>query len=191
MKEKIYHLIEQKKQILDRILSEGYFDTAAQVSSAIADCILAGNKIILAGNGGSAADAQHFAAEIVGRFMLERKALPALSLCVDPSVMTSIGNDYGYDAVFKRQLSGLGNAGDVFVAISTSGNSRNLIQAVETAGNMNIKTIGLLGNSGGILKELCDYALVVPSDETPRIQEIHTFSVHVLCEYIEKKFCAK
>ena len=191
MKNELEQLITRKKNLLDLLGQTGYLDTLEHAAQAMLDCIDAGNKIILAGNGGSAADAQHFAAEIVGRFMLERKALPALSLCVDPSVMTSIGNDYGYDAVFKRQLSGLGNAGDVFVAISTSGNSRNLIQAVETAGNMNIKTIGLLGNSCGILKELCDYALVVPSDETPRIQEIHTFSVHVLCEYIEKKFCAK
>ena len=191
MKEKIYHLIEQKKQILDRMLSEGYFDTAAQVSSAIADCILAGNKIILAGNGGSAADAQHFAGEFVGRVLMERRALPAVSLCTDPSVMTCIGNDYGFDAVFERQLSGIGKKGDLFIAISTSGNSANLCRAAEQAGRMGIQTIGLLGKDGGRLAGMCDYALVVPAEETPRIQEMHTFTVHLLCGEAETEAASR
>lgn len=187
MRKELEQIINEKKQLLDMLGETGYLDTIEQVTQVMVDCLYAGNKIILAGNGGSAADAQHFAGEIVGRFLMDRKALPAISLCVDPSVMTCIGNDYGYEAVFERQLSGLGNAGDVIVAISTSGNSENLIQAVETAKQMGIHTVGLLGKTGGKLKELCDYALVVPSNETPRIQEIHTFSVHLLCEYIEKR----
>lgn len=186
MKKEIEQVIDHKKDLLDLLGQTGYLDVLEQVTQVMVECLCAGNKIILAGNGGSAADAQHFAGEIVGRFLMERKALPAVSLCVDPSVMTCIGNDYGFDFVFERQLSGLGKAGDLFVAISTSGNSVNLIQAVETARKMNMKTIGILGKTGGKLKELCDYALVVPSNETPRIQEIHTFSVHMLCEYIEK-----
>lgn len=185
--ENIKQTIIEKKKILDDIQENGYLDVVEKVANAMTDCAKAGNKIILAGNGGSAADAQHFAGEIVGRFMMERKALAAISLCVDPSVMTCIGNDYGYDAVFERQLEGLGKAGDVFVAISTSGNSENLIRAVLLAKKMKIKTVGFLGKNGGKLKELCDYALVVPSDSTPRIQEIHTFTVHILCEYVEKK----
>lgn len=187
MRKELEQIINEKKQLLDMLGETGYLDTIEQVTQVMVDCLYAGNKIILAGNGGSAADAQHFAGEIVGRFLMDRKALPAISLCVDPSVMTCIGNDYGYEAVFERQLSGLGNAGDVLVAISTSGNSENLIRAVETAKQKGIQTVGLLGKTGGKLKELCDYALVVPSNETPRIQEIHTFSVHLLCEYIEKR----
>ncbi|MDE7313196.1 MAG: SIS domain-containing protein [Eubacterium sp.] len=181
MNEKIYQIIEQKKQILDRMLSGGYFDTAARASLAIADCILAGNKVILAGNGGSAADAQHFAGEFIGRFLMERRALPAVSLCTDPSVMTCIGNDYGFDAVFERQLSGIGKNGDLFIAISTSGNSANLCRAAELAKRMGMQTVGLLGKDGGRLAGMCDYALVVPAEETPRIQEMHTFTVHLLC----------
>ena len=186
MKKEIEQVIDHKKDLLDLLGQTGYLDALEQVTQVMVECISAGNKIILAGNGGSAADAQHFAGEIVGRFMMERKALPAVSLCVDPSVMTCIGNDYGFDFEFERQISGLGKAGEQYVAISTSGNSVNLIQAVETARKMNMKTVGILGKTGGKLKELCDYALVVPSNETPRIQEIHTFSVHMLCEHIEK-----
>lgn len=181
MNENISEIIRQKKQILDKMLSEGYFDTVAQASSAIAGCILAGNKVILAGNGGSAADAQHFAGEFMGRFLMERRALPAVSLCTDPSVVTCIGNDYGFDAVFERQLSGIGKKGDIFIAISTSGSSANLCRAAELAGRMGILTIGLLGKGGGRLAGMCDYALVVPAEETPRIQEMHTFTVHLLC----------
>lgn len=191
MKKDLEQVIRYKKQLLDRLGETGYLDTAEQAACAMVDCLCAGKKIILAGNGGSAADAQHFAGEIVGRFLMERRALPAVSLCVDPSVMTCIGNDYGYDAVFDRQLSGLGNAGDIFVAISTSGDSANLVRAARTARQAGIRTVGLLGKTGGKLKGLCDYALVVPSDETPRIQEIHTFSVHLICEYIEKKIFGK
>lgn len=191
MKKEIEQIIVCKKGLLDQLSETGYLDAVEQTARAMTECLCAGNKIILAGNGGSAADAQHFAGEMMGRFLIERKALPAVSLCVDPSVMTCIGNDYGYDMVFERQLSALGKAGDLFVAISTSGNSANLIRAAQTARRMSIQTAGLLGKMGGQLKGLCDYALVVPSDETPRIQEIHTFTIHMLCEYMEKKIFGK
>ena len=191
MRTEMEQVIACKKNLLDQLCQTDHLDMVQQAAQVMTQCLRAGNKILLAGNGGSAADAQHFAGEIVGRFCMERRALPAISLCVDPSVMTCIGNDYGYDMVFERQLSGLGNAGDVFVPISTSGNSINLVHTVKTAKKMGIWTIGLLGKTGGKLKELCDYALVVPSEETPRIQEIHTFSVHMLCESIEKQIFEK
>lgn len=180
--------INTKKEILGLLEPSGYLDQIERAAVVMTECIFAGNKIMLAGNGGSAADAQHFAGEIVGRFLRERNALAAISLCVDPSVMTCIGNDYGYEAVFERQLSGIGKAGDTFVAISTSGNSPNLANAVQTAKRMGIYTVGMLGKHGGILKEQCDLALVVPSMETPRIQEIHTFTVHMLCQAIEDAY---
>lgn len=180
-------VIEEKIQLLETLKEDKYFQSVEEAIDAIVDSMKKDKKILLAGNGGSAADAQHFAGEIVGRFMLERRALPAISLCVDPSVMTCIGNDYGYDEVFARQVTGLGKQGDVLIVISTSGNSRNLMRAVEEAKKIGIKTIGFLGKDGGKLKNMCDYPMVVPSMVTPRIQEIHTFTVHVMCQEIERQ----
>lgn len=191
MKNEINQTIEEKIRILNVLKDSEYMNTVCEAVEAMTKSLQQGGKIILAGNGGSAADAQHFAGEIVGRFMMERRALPSISLCVDPSVMTCIGNDYGYDEVFARQLDGLGNEGDIFVAISTSGTSKNLMNAVEVAKSKGIKTVGFLGKNGGALKDMCDYPLVVPSDCTPRIQEIHTFTVHIMCENIEKNIFAK
>lgn len=184
-------IIDEKIKILCDLKNSVYMDNMHKSLEVIIECLKKDGKIILAGNGGSAADAQHFAGEIVGRFMIERKPLPALSLCVDPSVMTCIGNDYGYDEVFSRQLEGLGREGDCFIAISTSGNSKNLVNAVNIAKKKGIKTIGFLGKDGGELKEICDYALIVPSNSTPRVQEIHTFTIHMMCEIIEKEIFAK
>lgn len=186
MQKWIKDIITEKKEILDRLLSCGYLDGTESAGLIIIDALKKGNKILVAGNGGSAADAQHFAGEMVGRFTMEREALPAISLCTDPSVVTSIANDYGYKMLFEREVRGLGRQGDVFVAISTSGNSDNCINAIETAKKMGISVIGLLGKDGGKMKELCDVALVVPSSDTPRIQEVHTLTVHLLCEMIEK-----
>lgn len=190
MKKVYLEEIKEKEQLLEKIKNSKYLDLVEQAASVISDAINSGNKVLLAGNGGSAADAQHFAGEIVGRFMMEREAIPALSLCVDPSVMTCVGNDYGYDEVFARQLHGLGKEGDVFIGISTSGNSRNIIKAIEEAKKKKICVIGLLGKDGGKIKEMCNIPLVVPSSTTPRIQEIHTFTVHMLCETIEKNIFA-
>lgn len=186
MKEWITEIIESKKLLLERLLGE-YLDDVEKTGDMLSSVLKGGGKILLAGNGGSAADAQHFAGEIVGRFTMERKSLPALSLCTDSSVMTCIANDYGYDEVFARQLNGLGKAGDAFIAISTSGNSENLIKALNIAKEKEIKTVGLLGRDGGKIKNLCDFPLVVPSELTPRIQETHTLTVHILCEMIEKE----
>lgn len=183
--------IQEKEEVLQKIRTTGYLDLVNEAGMRLAQIIRQGNKVLLAGNGGSAADAQHFAGEIVGRFLMERNAIPALSLCVDPSVMTCIGNDYGYEEVFARQVQGLGKEGDAFIGISTSGNSENIIRAITEARKKNMFVVGFLGKDGGKIKDLCDVALVVPSNSTPRIQEIHTFTVHLLCEMIEKEVFKK
>ena len=182
----ISQIIEDKIELLKSDEIENYLEELEKAGDVLVDALRHGKKILIAGNGGSAADAQHFAAEIVGRFLKERESLPAISLCTDPSVVTAIANDYGYDEVFARQVDGLGNEGDVFIGISTSGNSENISKAINKAKAKGIFTIGVLGKSGGTIRNECDLALVVPSDSTPRIQEIHTLSVHLLCENIER-----
>ena len=139
------------------------------------------------GNGGSAADAQHIAAEMVGRYGFDRPSLPSLALTTDTSALTAIGNDYGYDQVFSRQLDGMGQDGDLFIGISTSGNSKNLINAFEVAKKKNILSVALVGKDGGEMAKLADIALVVPSDSTPRIQESHILIGHIICDIIEKE----
>lgn len=144
------------------------------------------HKLLVAGNGGSAADAQHIAAELVGRYKSERQALPAIAITANSSSITAIGNDYGFDHIFSRHVEALGNRGDVFMAISTSGNSPNIIKAVEAAKARHIVTIGMTGESGGKLAEICDLTLKMPSNDTPRIQECHILVGHILCDLIEK-----
>ena len=178
--------IEEKETLLKALKTTGYLELVCKAGEKLSEIMKNQNKILLAGNGGSAADAQHFAGEIVGRFLKERAAIPAMSLCVDPSVMTCIGNDYGYSQVFARQVQGLGCKGDAFIGISTSGNSENIINAIAEARKKDMFVVGFLGKNGGKIKNLCDVALVVPSNSTPRIQEVHTFTVHLLCEMIEK-----
>ncbi len=146
-----------------------------------------GNKIIFCGNGGSAADAQHLAAELVGRYIIERDSLPSIALTVDTSALTAIANDYGYDQVFARQLSGLGNEGDVFVGITTSGNSANIVAATEVAKRMGITVIGFTGQGGGKLADACDLCIKVPSDTTNHIQEMHIAVGHYLCGVTETR----
>ena len=159
-----------------------------QASSKIIDALRSGNKVLICGNGGSAADAQHFAAELSGKFMHVRKPLAAVALTTNTSALTAIGNDFGFEYVFERQVEGLGKEGDVLVGISTSGNSKNVIRAVEKAKEMGIYTIGLLGKNGGKLKNLVDIAIVVPSNSTPRIQECHLITYHTISEIVEKSF---
>jgi len=144
-------------------------------------------KTILAGNGGSAADAQHIAAELVGRYGFDRPSIPSLALTTDTSNLTAIGNDYGYDYVFSRQLEGMGQSGDIFIGISTSGNSKNIINAFESARKKEITTIALVGRDGGKMAQMADYSLIVPSESTPRIQESHILIGHILCDIIEKE----
>jgi len=149
------------------------------------------NKTILAGNGGSAADAQHIAAELVGRYGFDRPSLPSLSLTTDTSNLTAIGNDYGYDKVFSRQLEGMGQRGDLFIGISTSGNSKNIINAFEVAKEKGITTVALVGRDGGAMAKMADMAIVVPSESTPRIQESHILIGHIICDIIEKEIFAE
>lgn len=142
-------------------------------------------KILLFGNGGSAADAQHIAAELTGRYKRERKGLPGIALTTDTSALTAIGNDYGFDRIFDRQVEALAQAGDVLVGISTSGNSRNVINALKLGRQQGCLTIGLTGRDGGVMNEVCDVNLVVPSNDTPRIQEIHILIGHTICQIID------
>ncbi len=153
---------------------------------AMRDRLVAGNKLMICGNGGSAADAQHFAAEIVGRFETDRRAYPAVALTTDTSILTAVGNDYGYDEVFARQVTGLGRKGDVLIGISTSGRSPNVLRAVECARQMEIMSVGLLGKDGGDLKDRVDQAVVVADASTARIQETHIFILHYWAWVIEK-----
>jgi D-sedoheptulose 7-phosphate isomerase len=166
------------------------YEVSAEVLNAaqlIVKTLINGNKILVCGNGGSAADAQHFAAELVGRFEKERKALPAIALTTDTSILTALGNDYGYDAVFSRQVEGLAAAGDTIIGISTSGNSRNVLLAAGSARNKGAKSIGLLGRDGGTLASEVDIAVIVPHSVTARIQEAHIFIFHFLSAFIEKE----
>jgi D-sedoheptulose 7-phosphate isomerase len=149
-------------------------------------CLLDGGKLMVCGNGGSASDAQHFAAEIVGRFEMERAAYPAMALSTDTSILTAVGNDYGFHEVFARQVAGLGRPGDVLIGISTSGHSENVIRAVEQAQSMGMKTVGLLGKDGGNLKHMMDQPIVVDSATTARIQETHIFILHYWAWLIER-----
>jgi D-sedoheptulose 7-phosphate isomerase len=157
-----------------------------QSAELMVNCLKAGNKIMLCGNGGSAADSQHIAAELTGRFVNDRPALAGLALSTDSSALTCIGNDYGFDDVFVRQVEGLGKAGDVLIAISTSGNSGNILKAVDAANAMGITTIGWLGRDGGKAAKVCSHSIVVPSHTTARIQEAHIFIGHNLCALIER-----
>jgi len=163
-------------------------DLAPQVhqgAEMLIETLRAGGKVFFCGNGGSAADAQHLAAELLGRFFLERAPLPAIALSVNSSTVTAIGNDYGYENVFERQLRGLGRAGDVLVGLSTSGNSENVVRAFQAARRMGIRVIGLTGQGGGAMAGLCDLCLAVPSRSTPRIQEMHIAVGHIMCELAE------
>ena len=149
----------------------------------------AGGKLLIFGNGGSAADAQHIAAELAFKMGREREALPALALTTDTSLLTAIGNDRSFDFIFARQIQALGRKGDIALAISTSGNSPNVIEAVNQAREMEIGTIGLLGAGGGKVFEIVNLALIVPSNETPRIQEVHIAASHIICQLIEDELC--
>ena len=158
----------------------------AEMVTLLVETFSHGGKLLVMGNGGSAADAQHFVAEVVGRFKMERKALPAVALSTDTSILTAIGNDYGFDVVFRRQIEALAVPGDLVVGISTSGNSPNVLQALELAREKGCRTVGLLGKDGGTIKEACHLALIVPSNDTPRVQEGHITIIHIVCDLLEK-----
>ncbi len=175
---------ETKIKILE---DAAFLDQIAAVIKACVAVYKNEKKILIAGNGGSAADAQHFAAELVGRYGFDRPSLPSLALTTDTSNLTAIGNDYGYDYVFSRQVEGMGQKGDLFIGISTSGNSQNILNAFTSAKAKGITTVALTGRDGGKMAKAADYTLIVPSDATPRIQESHLLIEHMICDAIEKE----
>ena len=164
---------------------KGHVDLVVRAAEGIAEALRAGGKVLLFGNGGSAADAQHIAAELVNRFLLDRRALPAIALTTDSSIVTSISNDRDYAEVFARQLEALGRKGDVAIGISTSGKSASVVRGIEAACSVPMRTVAFTGGDGGKLVALVDYAFVVPSRSTPRIQEVHATLGHVLCQLVE------
>lgn len=157
-----------------------------QIAVRLVETLKIGNKLLIMGNGGSAADAQHFAGEIVSRFRMERPGLPAIALSTDSSIITAIGNDYGFERIFSRQIEALAAPGDAVIGISTSGNSPNILKGMELAKDAGCSTIGLLGRGGGHIGQLCEIPLIVPSDDTPRIQEGHITAIHIICDLIEQ-----
>lgn len=165
--------------------------TIEQISQLWINALAQGKKVIFCGNGGSAADSQHLAAELMGRYKFDRDPMPAMSLTVDTSALTAIGNDYGYDKIFSRQLRGIGKTGDILVGISTSGNSKNIIDAFLTAKEKGIKTIAFTGEQGGKMREIADVCLNVPSNTTNNIQEMHIACGHLICGIVESHFFAK
>lgn len=176
--------IKVKQDLLaDKVLTK----TIAKVIDEMVAAFRKDNKILFCGNGGSAADAQHLAAELSGRFYSDRKPLFAEALHVNTSYLTAVANDYSYDEVFSRLVTAKGRKGDILIAISTSGNSKNILKAVETANAAGMITVGMTGASGGRMKGLCKYLLIIPSDDTPRIQEAHILIGHIICEVVEKK----
>ena len=158
-----------------------------EISGAIARCFRSGGKLLIAGNGGSAGDAQHIAGEFLSRLNFDRNPLPAIALTTDTSVLTAIGNDYGFERVFERQVCGLGRAGDVFIAISTSGRSPNVVAALKAARELKVVTVGFTGSGDPPMNALCDFRLAVPSQETPLIQQIHLVAAHIICGLVEQE----
>ncbi len=175
--------IQTKQRVLQSLVPE-----IDRVARLLIDALSSGRKILLFGNGGSAADSQHIAAELVGKLLVKRRALPAIALTTDTSNLTALANDFGYDTVFERQVEALGSEGDVAIGLSTSGHSPNVLAAIRLARRMKLKTVALTGRDGGPLATLVDHSITVPSDSTQRIQEAHITIAHILCELIEAHF---
>jgi D-sedoheptulose 7-phosphate isomerase len=184
MRELIYYSFLESADTKRAFIEENR-DRIFEVFKEVAERVKRGRKILLCGNGGSASDCQHIAAELVGRFKMERRALPAIALTTDTSILTAVGNDYSFDKIFERQVEALGEEGDVLIGISTSGNSKNVVNAVLKAKEMGILTVGFLGKDGGRLKDIVDYPFIVKNFSTPRVQEVHITLGHVLCDFIE------
>jgi D-sedoheptulose 7-phosphate isomerase len=181
-----------KREINDHIrvanLIHHLTDEIIKSTQLCIDCLKSGGKILIFGNGGSAADAQHIAAELIGRYKVERKGLPVIAITTDTSAITSIGNDFGYDHVFDRQVEALANKGDIAIGISTSGESNNVNSALKLASKLDCITIGFSGQDGGEMNKICNINLEVPSEDTPRIQEMHIFIGHIICHSIDQEF---
>lgn len=189
MKEIIRSLVEESVAVKVKLLKTE-LDNIDKAAQAVVAAIKGGGKLLIFGNGGSAADSQHMAAELVGRFKKERRAIPAIALTTDTSVITALANDYGYESIFSRQVEALGKKGDVALGISTSGNSKNVIEGIKKARSMGLKAICLLGSGGGALKGECDIAIIVDSKDSARIQESHITVGHIICGLVEDE-CSK
>jgi D-sedoheptulose 7-phosphate isomerase len=191
MKEKIKNIISESVAVKNKVLQdETLISTIEKITEAIVHALKNGKRIYFCGNGGSAADAQHLAAEFSGRFYTDRDALPAEALHCNTSYLTAVANDYSYDVVYARLIKGIAHEGDVLVGLSTSGNSKNILNAFETAREKKVITVGFTGHSGGKIKELSDYLINVPSKDTPRIQESHILIGHIICQLVEEKYFA-
>jgi len=186
MKEIVIKELKESANI-KRMIAQNLSDVIANAAKIVIDAYKGSGKVLLIGNGGSAADAQHIAAELVGRFKLERIGLPAIALSTNTSILTALSNDYEYDTVFSRQLKALANDNDVLIAITTSGTSPNILKAVEVARSKSVKVIGLTGRNGGKLKDMADLTIIVPSNNTPRIQEAHITIGHIICDLVERE----
>ncbi len=186
--EKIKNIIQESIQVKQELLqNEALIQNLSTVSDVMVQSLQSGGRIYFCGNGGSAADAQHLAAEFSGRFYIDRKALPAEALHCNTSYLTAVANDYSYDVVYARLIDGIGNSGDVLVGLSTSGNSKNIVTAFQTAQSKGITTIGFTGAGGGTLKDCSDYWFPVTSTDTPRIQESHILLGHIICQLVEER----
>lgn len=189
MKESITQIIEASIGVKQAILADKALqERLAQIVLVVTQTFRNGNKVLFCGNGGSAADAQHLAAEFSGRFYKDREALPAEALHVNTSYLTAVANDYSFDTVYARLVKGMGKKGDVLIGLSTSGNSKNILEAFATAREIGLITVGFTGSTGGKLNDLSDYLLNVPSDDTPRIQESHIMLGHILCQLVEEAY---
>jgi len=190
--EKIKKIISASIETKQKLLKdEDLLRVIENIVDAITNAFQSGNKVYFCGNGGSAADAQHLAAEFSGRFYIDRKPLPAEALHCNTSFLTAVGNDYSFDVIYSRMIDGIGMPGDVLVGLSTSGNSKNIIKAFESAREKKIVTVGLTGASGGQMKSLSDYLINIPSTDTPRIQESHILAGHIICQLVEEKIFSK
>ena len=188
MKERIHSILQESIRVKQSILDDPAWQVKlADAAEAWIDALKGGGKVLFCGNGGSAADAQHLAAELSGRFYVDRDPLPAEALHVNTSYLTAVANDYSYDEVYARMVKGMGRKGDVLVAISTSGNSSNILRAIEEARIRGMVVIGMTGDTGGKMAAVCDHLLNVPSSDTPRIQEVHILFGHILCELTEAR----
>jgi D-sedoheptulose 7-phosphate isomerase len=188
----ISNQVEESISIKQKILeNKEILDIIKIVSQKTIDIYKNGNKTLIAGNGGSAADAQHIAGEFVSKFYFDRPGLASIALTTDTSILTAIGNDYGYEKIFSRQIQANGVEGDIFIGISTSGNSKNIIEALKECKRKGIITVGLTGESGGLMNELCDFCIKVPSPETPRVQEVHILIGHIICAVVEEELFGK
>lgn len=186
MKEYITKELLRNRDLIDQLLKDEFVEVVIDIVNVCVKCLEDGNKILLAGNGGSAADAQHISAEFVSRFNFDRPGLAAIALTTDSSILTAIGNDYGYENLFSRQIDSIGQRGDVFLGISTSGNSANILKALEKSKEKGLLTVGLTGKSETEMHKNCDYVFRVPSLSTPKIQECHIIIGHMICGLVEQ-----